>query len=77
MKKFFIQPFVAQQVDEINPAAVAGQLQTMIDQFGSQGWEFYRIDSVDVWVNPGCFSWLFGGRSNSTQLNLIVFRREM
>ena len=37
-----------------NAQTVSGQLQSLIDHYTQQGWEFYSVEKVDIQVNPGC-----------------------
>lgn len=57
---------------------VALSLEGLAKQYGSQGWEFYRIDSVGVAVPAGCLARLFGTQVESmTHYNVVTFRRQI
>ena len=57
-----------------NEAAI--YLEQVINQMAEQDWEFYRIDSVGVQVEPGCLSSLFGQKTVETTYYVISFRKE-
>jgi len=57
-----------------NEAAV--YLEGVVNQYAREGWEFYRIDSVGVQLQPGCFGSLSGKKEESTLYYVITFRME-
>jgi hypothetical protein len=54
---------------------VAAQLQQVINEGAGQGWEFYRIDRVQIAVRPGCLASLLGAQTSYIGFDQIVFRR--
>lgn len=55
---------------------VALYLEGLAKQYGAQGWEFYRIDSVGVAVPAGCLAKLLGAQVESVRhYNVVTFRR--
>jgi hypothetical protein len=57
------------------PDVVSQQLQDMINQYASQGWEYYHIATVYVSISTGCLASLLGIKSGSAEINQVVFRR--
>ncbi len=55
----------------------AGYLESVVNDYASRGWEFFRVDTVDVWRNPGCLGSIFGMRGESFAYNVITFRRQV
>jgi hypothetical protein len=55
---------------------IAGYLESLTHKLGEKGWEFYRIDSVGVAVQPGCLASLLGARQSMTYYNIVTFRAE-
>ncbi|WP_445399897.1 hypothetical protein [Zobellella sp. An-6] len=53
----------------------AAYLQDIANTMANDGWEFYRIDSVGVSVQPGCFGALTGSRAEQSLYYVISFRR--
>ena len=53
---------------------LAGQVQEVIDQAVKEGWEFYRVDTIDVAEAPGCFNPT--GKGPRIPFHQAVFRRE-
>jgi hypothetical protein len=50
-------------------------LQSIANQYAAQGWEFYRVDTVGVVVQPGCLASLFGAQRTTTEYYVVTFRR--
>jgi len=51
-------------------------LQNVVNECASLGWEFYRIDSFGVNIQPGCFDALSGKRAEQNLYYVITFRKE-
>ncbi|NQV52837.1 MAG: hypothetical protein HQ500_06620 [Flavobacteriales bacterium] len=71
-----VVPFVAQITQKDTTATVAGQLQTLINEHSSQGWEYVRLENVETKVAPdnGCFG--IGGKPGfSTVFKMVVFKQ--
>jgi hypothetical protein len=60
-----------------NARKVSDQLQAVIATYTRQGWEFYRIDKVDVQVTPGCLASLLGARVSFITFDQVIFRRRV
>ena len=58
-----------------NALKVSEQLQQLIDSYTQQGWEFYRIDPVQIQVQPGCMASLLGQRMSVINFDQVIFRR--
>ncbi|WP_368910180.1 DUF4177 domain-containing protein [Proteus penneri] len=52
-------------------------LQTVLNQYASEGWEFQSVETIGVSVKPGCFESLKGTKESFTHYYVIVFRREV
>lgn len=64
------------QVKQSSGNDAAAYLQSAANQYASQGWEFYRVDTVGVVVAPGCLALLLGAKQSITQYYVITFRRQ-
>ena len=58
-----------------NAETVSRQLQSLINQYSRQGWEFHNIARVDIEVTPGCLASLFGAKTSYITFDQVVFRR--
>ena len=56
---------------------IAVHLEKLAQEWASKGWEFYRIDSVGVLVQPGCLGPLLGVKQSMTYYNIVTFRRPL
>ena len=48
----------------------------MANQYTAQGWEFFRVDTVGVAVQPGCLAALLGQRQVVINYYVVTFRRQ-
>ena len=54
---------------------IAAYVQEWANKLSASGWEFYRIDTMSMTVNPGCLGSLFGGQQSYTQYSVMTYRR--
>lgn len=64
---------VAQKQHKGNEAAI--YLEGIVNQMGSEGWEFYRVDPIGVSIKPGCLQALLGQRELTVTYYVITFRK--
>lgn len=55
---------------------IAAYLEKLSADMGHEGWEFYRVDSVGVAVQPGCLAALGGAKQTMTYYNVVTFKRQ-
>jgi len=71
-----VVPFVAKITQKDTVAAVAEQLQNLINEYSIQGWEYIRLENVETQVAPesGCFG--FGAKPGfNTIYKMVVFKQ--
>ncbi len=56
---------------------IAPFLENLVNEHSLKGWDFYRIDSVGVAVNPGCLAGLLGNKQTMTNYNVVCFRKKI
>lgn len=71
-----IPPNIAVQMKAHKGNEAAAYLEGVVNEFASDGWEFQRIDSIGVEVQPGCFEALIGKKSEANSYYVITFRKE-
>lgn len=74
--KYKVVPFVAKINQDQTTSAVADQLQALINEQSSGGWEYVRMESVDTFVAPdaGCFG--IGAKPGyNTSFSMVVFKQ--
>lgn len=71
-----VVPFPASITSEGNATAAAQQLQTLIDSYTLDGWEYVRLEHVDTFVagNNGCFG-IGAVPSRTTSSAMAVLRK--
>jgi hypothetical protein len=50
-------------------------VQDWANRLSNEGWEFYRIDNMNVIEQPGCLSSLFGASQQFIPYSIMTFRR--
>jgi hypothetical protein len=55
----------------------ANYLERIVNDMARKGWEFYRIDTIGVQVNPGCLGALTGKKQELIDYYVISFRKEI
>lgn len=77
--EYRVVPFVGQLKRSVfsveNAQKVSEQLQSLIDQYAQQGWEFYRTDKIDIQIKPGCLASLLGAKATFITFDQVIFRR--
>lgn len=76
-----VVPFIGNLKKDVftveNAQKVSDQLQQLINAHAQQGWEFYRIDAVQIQISPGCLAGLFGQRTSWITFDQVVFRQQV
>ena len=54
---------------------IASQLEQVINQYASQGWEFCQVGDVDIEVRPGCIAGLLGAKVGYVRHDQVIFRK--
>ena len=69
-----VPPTISVRSKDYKGGEAAGYLEEIVSQWAKSGWEFYRIDSIGVQVQAGCFASLFGQGSVQRTYYVITFR---
>lgn len=71
-----VVPFTASVGINADASAAASQLETLIQSFASEGWEYVRLEHVDTFVagSNGCFG-LGATPSRQISIAMAVFRK--
>ena len=74
--EYFVAPFRGEIVrGKDGPQAASEQLNAFIRHVQAQGWEFDRLASIHMNVQPGCLASLFGASTTVVAYDQVVFRR--
>ena len=74
-KMLQIPPNVVVQRGNYTGEEAAKYLQNITNEQAQLGWEFYRVDTFTVHVQPGCLGLLFGQRQTTFDNYVVTFRR--
>lgn len=55
---------------------LAAQLQDLLNDHEQRGWVFQRIDTVRVFINPGCLASIFGAQTQQREYDIVIFKRK-
>ena len=50
-------------------------LQTMVNEYATAGWDFYRIDEINVAHNPSCIGAFLGQPKTVMPYYIVTFKR--
>jgi len=71
-----VVPFVAQITQKDTTTTVANQLEILINEYSSQGWEYVRLENVETQIaaDNGCFG--IGAKpAFKTVFKMLVLRK--
>ena len=57
------------------PSKAAEETQHLINLWVSKGWEYYRMESVPVYLSAGCLAVFFGAKQQTVYYPQLIFRR--
>jgi hypothetical protein len=57
------------------PQVASKQLEELINQSVSQGWEFVEVSHINILTEPGCIAGLLGQRAMNVPYDQVVFRK--
>ncbi len=72
-----IPPNVVVDMKKHKGNEAAAYLESVVNKYASQGWEFYRTDSIGVALKPGCLSALAGKKEEHGSYYVITFRKNV
>jgi len=68
-------PFIGKNSNLLDPNLIANQLNREINSNSIDGWEFYKINNVNIYVEAGCLPAMFGAKSYEKRFDMLVFRK--
>jgi hypothetical protein len=71
---FKVVPFIGKIKSNQSATDVSGQLESLINSYVAQGWEFVELGNVNIEVKPGCLAGLLGAKESYIRFDQIVFR---
>lgn len=75
MKTYKVVPYVANITIKDTAGTVARNLETLINDFASQGWDFESVEKFETSVkDPGCFG--LNEKNTTTFLQLVIFSKQ-
>lgn len=77
--EYLVVPFVVNRKGGLfsleTASAVTVQLQSVINNYVEQGWDYYSTEKINILATPGCLASLFGQRDVFITFDQIIFRR--
>ena len=71
-----IPPNIAVEMKNHKGNEAAAYLEGVVNRYAADNWEFQRVDTIGVQVQPGCFDALGGKKAESNSYYVITFRKE-
>ena len=69
-----IPPMLSVMGKKHKGSEAAEYLETTVNKMAKGGWEFYRVDSFGVQIQPGCLASLSGAKSKATLYYVLTVR---
>ena len=73
--QYKVVPFIGQIKGKQSAGDVSQQLESVISQHATQGWELHQLSDVNIEVRPGCIAALLGTRISYVRFDQLVFRK--
>jgi hypothetical protein len=70
-----VPPTIAVQAKDHRGNEAAVYMESVVNQMANEGWEFLRVDTIGVQVQPGCLMSLLGQKTTETTYYVISFRK--
>ena len=74
-KMLQIPPRIQVKTNEAQGNEAAYFLESIVNKWSSENWEFYRVDTIGVVTSPGCLGALFGAKAVNIDYYVITLRR--
>ena len=74
--QYKVVPFIGKIKSGQSADEVGTQLQSLIDKFSRNGWEFHQMSDINIEVTPGCLQGLFGAKISYVKFDQLIFRKE-
>lgn len=74
--KYKVVPFIGKVKGRQVAEDVSKNLETVINEQASQGWEFYQLNDVNIEIQPGCLASLLGAKTSYVLYDQIIFCRQ-
>lgn len=69
-----IAPSLVVNASQHRGQEAAEYMESIVNEWAAAGWEFYRIDTMSIYVPPGCLG--LGGQGTNTHYYVVTFRRQ-
>lgn len=74
--RYRVMPFIGKIKSSQSAVDVSNQLDALINEGAKEGWVFEQVNNVNIEVQPGCLSGLFGAKTDYVRFDMVVFRKE-
>ena len=75
MATYKVVPFRGKLKNGQDASDVSLQLQELINQNASQGWELEQVQGIDIQVAPGCLAAFLGAKDVYARYDQVIFRK--
>lgn len=74
--EYKVIPFIGSIKSGQGADVAAQQLQSLVAQNATGGWEFVQLGDVNIEVQPGCLGALLGQKATYLRFDQIILRRQ-
>jgi hypothetical protein len=75
--QYKVVPFIGHIKGSQSSTDVASQIESVINQYAGQGWEFCQLSNANIEVKPGCIAGLLGAKLSYVQFDQLIFRKSV
>ena len=75
MPTYKVVPFLGRLKSDQAAGEVSAQLQAVINENATQGWELDQVQAVNIQVSPGCLAGLLGAKETYVKYDQVIFRK--
>ncbi len=77
--EYLVVPFIGEVktgfFSKEGPETASRQLQTLINNYAQQGWDFDQLGQITILVKPGCLGALMGREASPVMFDQVIFRK--
>jgi hypothetical protein len=77
--EYLVVPFIGEVktgfFSKEGPETASRQLQTVINSYAQQGWDFDQLCQITILTKPGCLGSMFGREATPVVFDQVIFRK--
>jgi hypothetical protein len=74
--RYRVLPFIGKIKNSQSATDVSDQLEALINQGIKEGWQFEKLNNVNIEIRPGCLRAFFGAKPSYVRYDMAIFKKE-